>query len=40
VAPAFLVSLDGREFVRDARIPIGPGERAIVMDARSEGERT
>ena len=40
VAPAFLVSLDGREFVRDTRIPIGPGERAIVMVAPPEGERT
>jgi molybdopterin-guanine dinucleotide biosynthesis protein A len=38
VAPAFLVSLDEREFVRDTRIPIGPGERAVVTDARSEGE--
>jgi molybdopterin-guanine dinucleotide biosynthesis protein A len=38
VAPPFLVSLDGREFVRDTRIPIGPGERAIVTLSPSEGE--
>jgi len=37
VAPPFLVSLDGRDFVRDARVPIGPGERAIVIDAQAGG---
>jgi hypothetical protein len=30
VASAFAVSLGGRESVRDARVPIGPGERVIV----------
>lgn len=37
VAPPFIVSLAGREFVRDARIPIGPGERVIVLDASAGG---
>jgi molybdopterin-guanine dinucleotide biosynthesis protein A len=33
----YLVSLDGRTFVRDARVPIGPGEHVIVMDAAAGG---
>jgi molybdopterin-guanine dinucleotide biosynthesis protein A len=37
VAPGFLVSLGGRDFVRDARVPIGPGERVIVLDAAAGG---
>jgi molybdopterin-guanine dinucleotide biosynthesis protein A len=37
IAPAFLVSLGGRDFVRDARIPIGPGERVVVLDASAGG---
>jgi molybdopterin-guanine dinucleotide biosynthesis protein A len=37
VAPRFLVSLDGRDLVRDARVPIGPGERVIVSDAAAGG---
>lgn len=37
VAPEFLVSLEGRDFVRDARIPVGPGEHVIVMDAAVGG---
>ncbi len=37
VHPAYLVSLGGRDFVRDARIPIGPGERVVVFDASVGG---
>jgi molybdopterin-guanine dinucleotide biosynthesis protein A len=37
VAKHFLVSLDGRSFVRDAKIPIGPGEHVIVLDASVGG---
>ena len=37
VAPSFLVSLGGRDFVRDTRIPVGPGERVIVLDASAGG---
>ena len=37
VAPAFLVSLGGRDFVRDTRVPIGPGEHVIVLDAAAGG---
>jgi molybdopterin-guanine dinucleotide biosynthesis protein A len=37
VAPPFLVSLGGRDFVRDARVPIGPGERVVVLDASAGG---
>lgn len=37
VAPPFLVSLGGRDFVRDTRIPVGPGERVIVLDAAAGG---
>lgn len=37
VVPPFLVSLGGRDFVRDARIPIGPGERVIVLDSAAGG---
>ena len=33
VASAFLVSLGGRDFVRDGRIPIGPDERVVVLDS-------
>jgi molybdopterin-guanine dinucleotide biosynthesis protein A len=33
----YLISLDAREFVRDTRIPIGPGERIIVLDAPAGG---
>lgn len=33
----YLISLDGREFVRDTRIPVGPGERIIVLDAPAGG---
>ena len=36
IAEAFRVSLDGREFVLDTAIPIGPGERVIVLDASPE----
>ena len=37
VARPFAVSLAGREFVRDVRIPIGPGEHVIVLDASAGG---
>lgn len=37
VAPPFLVSLGGRDFVRDTRVPVGPGERVIVLDANAGG---
>ena len=37
VARPFLVSLDGRTFVRDVAIPIGPGEQVIVLDASVGG---
>jgi molybdopterin-guanine dinucleotide biosynthesis protein A len=37
VAKPFLVSLDGRAFVRDAALPIGPGEHVIVLDASVGG---
>jgi len=37
VARSFLVSLDGHSFVRDATIPVGPGERVIVLDASVGG---
>jgi molybdopterin-guanine dinucleotide biosynthesis protein A len=37
VAAPFIVSLGGREFVRDASIPIGPGEHVIVLDASAGG---
>jgi molybdopterin-guanine dinucleotide biosynthesis protein A len=37
VAAPFIVSLGGRDFVRDASIPIGAGERVIVLDASAGG---
>jgi molybdopterin-guanine dinucleotide biosynthesis protein A len=37
VAPEFAVSLGGRAFVRDARVPVGPGERVVVLDAAAGG---
>jgi len=37
VARPFLVSLDGRTFVRDVAVPIGPGEKVIVLDASVGG---
>lgn len=37
VARPFLVSLDGRVFVRDVSIPIGPGEQVVVLDASVGG---
>jgi molybdopterin-guanine dinucleotide biosynthesis protein A len=37
VLPPFIVSLGGREFVRDTAVPIGPDERAIVLDASAGG---
>ncbi len=37
VSRHFLVSLDGRAFVRNLAIPIGPGEHVIVLDASVGG---
>jgi molybdopterin-guanine dinucleotide biosynthesis protein A len=37
VTAPFVVSLNGRDFVRDGRIPVGPGERVIVLDAAAGG---
>lgn len=37
VAPPFIVSLGGRDFVRDAGIPIGADERVVVLDASAGG---
>ena len=37
VAPPFIVSLGGRDFVRDGSLPIGPGERVVVLDASAGG---
>ncbi len=37
VARHFLVSLESRRFVRNAALPIGAGERVIVMDASVGG---
>ncbi len=36
VAENFLVSLGGRELLRDGAVPIGPGDNVIVMDAAVE----
>ena len=33
IARQYLVSLNGHDFVRDPQIPIGPGDRVIVMDS-------
>jgi molybdopterin-guanine dinucleotide biosynthesis protein A len=37
IAEPFVVSLGGRDFVRDGRVPIGPGERVIVLDSPAGG---
>jgi hypothetical protein len=37
VAAPYIVSLGGRDFVRDGSIPIGEGERVIVLDASAGG---
>jgi molybdopterin-guanine dinucleotide biosynthesis protein A len=37
VARHHLVSIDGRSFLRDLRVPIGPGEHVIVLDASVGG---
>lgn len=37
VAKPFLVSLGGRDVVRDLDLPIGPGERVSVLDALAGG---
>jgi molybdopterin-guanine dinucleotide biosynthesis protein A len=37
VAKHFLVSLESRRFVRDAALPVGAGERVVVMDASVGG---
>ena len=33
----FRVTLDGHDFIRDAKTPIGPGERVVVIDASVGG---
>lgn len=33
MAKQYLISLNGRDFVRDLEIPIGPGDRVLVMDS-------
>lgn len=33
----YLISLDGRVFLRDLNVPIGPGERISIMDAAAGG---
>jgi molybdopterin-guanine dinucleotide biosynthesis protein A len=37
VTPPFLASIDGRAFFRNAGIPVGPGERVIVLDSAAGG---
>ena len=37
LAPGFLVSLEGRDVIRDLAVPVGPGERVIVIDAAAGG---
>lgn len=37
VARAHLVSLGGRDLVRDLALPVGPGERLSVLDAQAGG---
>jgi hypothetical protein len=37
IAEQYLVSLNGQEFVRNPQIPIGPGDRVIVMDSDGIG---
>lgn len=37
VGKPYLVSLGGRSFVRDTRIPVGPDEEVIVLDASVGG---
>ena len=36
LATPYLVSLNGRAFVRNLSVPVGPGEDVIVMDATAE----
>ena len=37
VAEPFIASIEGRDLVRDLRIPIGPGERVLILDAQAGG---
>ena len=37
IASPFLVSLDGRDFVRDTQIVIEPGTRVILLDSSAGG---
>jgi molybdopterin-guanine dinucleotide biosynthesis protein A len=32
-----LISLNGRQFVREPHIPVGPGDRLVIMDAAAGG---
>jgi molybdopterin-guanine dinucleotide biosynthesis protein A len=34
---AYLASLNGRQFVREPSVPVGPAERVLVMDAAAGG---
>jgi hypothetical protein len=33
MAREYLISLNGRDFVRNPGIPIGPGDRVLVIDS-------
>ncbi len=33
----FLVSLDGRQFLKDPELPVGPGDKLLIMDAAAGG---
>ena len=37
ISERYLVSLNGCDLVRNLRIPIGPGDRVMVMDSAEEG---
>jgi hypothetical protein len=37
LAPHYLLSLDGRRFVTDARQPLRPGERLLLLSADAGG---
>ncbi len=37
LAASFLVSLDGHAFLREPSIPIGPGDRLVILDAATGG---
>jgi len=37
VSDAYLVSLDGRQFLADDAVPVGPGDRLVLLDAATGG---